>query len=317
MPVDLSAEPASVAMPAGCPGPTCTSIGLTPVSDLEDGEYRGLQGGLYCGSNQPPAAYAAKGVALGNAIVPRDAAGAPDPDGKYAMVSIGMSHTTMEFSAFIAKYQDNAQLDPHLVLVDGALSGHTTVAWLDPANEVWSNLGNRLSARGVSDAQVAVAWVKLARKTPQEQCTLAGIDGPCFPAYEAPLAEETRTILGMLRARFPNLTLVYLASRSYGGYASSDLNPDPFAYGSAFAMKKLIVEGILDAPAAQGLPWLGWGPYLWADGTHPRSDGLTWSVDDFIEDGTHPGPSGREKVADALFEHFHTDPTATPWFVAP
>ncbi len=59
------------------------------------------------------------------------------------------------------------------------------------------------------------------------------------------------------------------------------------------------------------------GPCLWADGTRPRqSGGLKWERDDFSErDGTHPGESGREKVAQQLLKLFKTDPTARAWFL--
>ena len=32
-------------------------------------------------------------------------------------------------------------------------------------------------------------------------------------------------------------------------------------------------------------PWAAWGPYLWANGTEPRSDGLTWPREDFTGGG--------------------------------
>jgi uncharacterized protein (TIGR03437 family) len=64
-------------------------------------------------------------------------------------------------------------------------------------------------------------------------------------------------------------------------------------------------------------PWLSWGPYLWADGTTARDDGLVWECSDFREDGTHPSESGRQKVAAMLLNFFESDTTARPWFVAP
>jgi hypothetical protein len=62
-------------------------------------------------------------------------------------------------------------------------------------------------------------------------------------------------------------------------------------------------------------PWLAWGPYLWADGRKPRSDGLIWECTDFISDGTHPSDAGRTKVAQLLLSFFKTDSTATIWFL--
>jgi lysophospholipase L1-like esterase len=58
-------------------------------------------------------------------------------------------------------------------------------------------------------------------------------------------------------------------------------------------------------------PWIAWGPYLWTDGVRGRSDKLVWTRDDVLkEDGTHPSPSGCEKVANLLLQFFKTEETA-------
>jgi hypothetical protein len=62
-------------------------------------------------------------------------------------------------------------------------------------------------------------------------------------------------------------------------------------------------------------PYLCWGPYLWADGLQPRSDGFTWLCSDLRNDFTHPSTNGATKVPDQLLAFFKTDPTATPWFL--
>lgn len=63
------------------------------------------------------------------------------------------------------------------------------------------------------------------------------------------------------------------------------------------------------------VPWLSWGPYIWADGTRPRSDGLVWLCSDLQSDFTHPSTNGVSKVASQLLAFFKTDPTTTPWFL--
>jgi hypothetical protein len=165
----------------------------------------------------------------------------------------------------------------------------------------------------VTRAQVQVAWIKQADAGPTQG----------FPGYARTLHAELRQIVQLLHDRFPNLKLVYLSSRTYGGYARTPLNPEPYAYESGFAVKWLIEEQLKGDPALNDdsrkgpvrAPWLSWGPYLWANGTTPNPDGLSYEEADFGPDGTHPSLSGRQKVAERLHRFFKTDPTARPWFV--
>ena len=60
--------------------------------------------------------------------------------------------------------------------------------------------------------------------------------------------------------------------------------------------------------------WLAWGPYLWADGTTARSDGLVWNQSDFESDGNQPSQSGEDKVATLMMDFFKNSPHTQCWF---
>jgi len=166
----------------------------------------------------------------------------------------------------------------------------------------------------VTRAQVQAVWIKQADAGPSQG----------FPRYAQTLQAELANIVRLLHERFPNLKLVYLSSRTYGGWARTRLNPEPYAYESGFAVKWLIEEQIkgdkdLNFDPAKGdvkAPWLSWGPNLWANGTTKNADGLSYTEGDFGDDGTHPSQSGRRKVAEALLKYFKTDSTAKVWFAA-
>jgi hypothetical protein len=89
------------------------------------------------------------------------------------------------------------------------------------------------------------------------------------------------------------------------------MNPEPAAYHSGFAVRWLIQDRM--AGKVRG-PWIGWGPYLWTDGTLGRADGFTWTCDDVRKDGTHPSPAGAAKVGRLMLQFFKTDSTAKIWF---
>jgi uncharacterized protein (TIGR03437 family) len=288
-----------------------TTVGFTPFINPYPSAYQGQQVSLYPTGNVRPPAHEALGMQMAAQVAPRDSAGNPDPNGKIVLLSVGMSNTTEEFTTFLPLAQADKLKDSHVLAVDGAVGGETAYAIATQPGQYWSTVDQRLQAAGVSDAQVQVIWLKEADANPTAP----------FPQHAQTLQSEIQTILQQARARFPNLRMAYLSSRIYAGYADSTLNPEPYAYEGAFAVKWLIAQQISGAPALDAtsgsFPWLAWGPYLWADGLNPRIDGLTWACSDLqTADGTHPAPSGAQKVAAMLLDFFHSDSTARAWYLA-
>ena len=304
------------ATPAIAAGQVCsnTSVGRTPLNDLGTGIYSGFQGGLYPGgTNVRPAAHEAAGLAQAALVVPRDASGAPSPSGKIVFASIGMSNTRNEWTEFMPLSNGDPLRDGHVQVVQCAQGGQSAAIIADPAAAYWGFVDSQLAAAGATPAQLQVVWLKQA---------IAGPTGG-FPSAATTLQGHLVTILQILKSRYPNLQIAYLTSRIYAGYATGGLNPEPYAYESGFSVKWTIEQQIAGSPALNHdagagpvlAPWIAWGPYVWADGTTPRSDGLTWLCSDYAADGTHPNPVGSAKVANAILDLCHTDPTATAWYL--
>ncbi len=282
---------------------------LKPLTDMTSDEvYEGEDGGLYGkGSNEPPEALKKSAETALSQIKPLDAEGKPSDSGKIAFVSISMSNATQEFSLFKTIADKDTRKSDKLTIVDCAQGGQTMAAWAQPEGRPWPEAMNRLKRAEVSPQQVQVAWVKLANAGPSGSKT----------EHLATLEADTIKVLHLIKERFPNLRIVYLGSRIYAGYASTGLNPEPYAYEGAFAVRHLIQQQISgDASLALSKsPLLLWGPYLWADGEKGRKlDDLKYTKEDFGPDGTHPSNSGREKVAKQLLEFFATSPLAKGWF---
>jgi DNA-binding NarL/FixJ family response regulator len=312
--------------------------GRVPLTELGSGTYKGFGGGLYPGGGTvEPSAHAAVGQSRAQAVVPLDTTGTPSAGGKIVLLSLGMSNTTQEFCAgsstttncsswsFMGQAAADAAVNhTTLAIVNGARGGQDAQAWDAATDANYDTVRlNRLAPLGLTERQVQVVWVKQADAGPRDSLPSTQAD-----AYglESRLANITRA----LQAHYPNLKIVFFSSRIYAGYATTTLNPEPYAYESGFAVKWLIQAQIdqianggtvVDARAGDlnynsGAPWLAWGPYLWADGTTPRQgDGLVWQSTDFVQDGTHPSQTGQQKVGTMLLTFFKTSPFTKCWFI--
>jgi hypothetical protein len=311
---------------------TLTNTDVTPLNELGLNLYQGFSGGLYPnGANNPPPAHLAAAIDIAqNQMKPLDGEGNVDTNnGKIVLLSLGVSNTTQEWAsgdeithnitnAFKYRADNDPSKNPQLVIVDGAFDGEDAKRWTNLNAPNWERvLTQRLNQAAVTTNQVQALWVKQAVVQP---LTNHG----AFPAH----AQALRTMLAMIvrnaKVRYPNLKLAYLSCRTRAYTAvPTTLNPEPFAFETAFADKWVIEDQIagqtnLTFDPAKGTvvaPWLGWGPYLWADGTRPRSDGFVWNCDDLRNDFTHPSSNGVSKVASQLLAFFKTDPTAVPWFL--
>jgi hypothetical protein len=306
-----------------------------PITDLGTGTYRGFQGGLYPnGSNSMPSAHAALGTTFARNIRPLNSAGQPDANGKIVLLSVGMSNVTQEFCgggptacqsfSFVGQALADPAVDrARVVIVDGAQGGKVIPDWDQVTDATYTTVRDtRLAALGVTEAQVQAVWLKQATPGPSVSLPASNAD-----AYT--ITAGLGTLVRTLKARYPNLQIVFLSSRIYAGYAQpGTLNPEPFAYETGFAVKWLIEaqiqQGAAGAPDARAgdlrpgiaAPWLAWGPYLWANGTTPRADGLTWVPTDFATDNTHPNTGARQKVGAMLLSFMKTSPYANCWFLS-
>ena len=308
---------------------TCTNpfqhVSL-PLNDLGnqvyirmDGQNTGELGGLYPGgTNQRPPAHTAAGIELANQVTPLNTNGAPDPvNGRIVMVSVGMSNTRREFSTFMDLVNTDAEINSKLTLVNGAQPAQVASEWVDPNAPTWVNLNGFLADAGLTPAQVQVAWVKLTLYNPDLQ-------PPPFPDWSLTLETDLEAIARNLKTNYPNIKLAFFSSRIFSYvYFTGHINPEPFAFESGFSVRWMIEKQLDGDPSLNFhpedgpvvAPFLSWGPYLWADGTNPRSDGLTYVQEDLETDCTHPTNSARAKVASMLMDFFKNDPTTYPWFL--
>ena len=337
----LAALVAACTVP-GLVSPARAADPMVPLTDLAAGTYQGRQGGLYPGgSNVVPDDHAAAGLQWSKMVQPLDGAGNPSPAGKMVLLSIGYSnasdqwcHRDRTYACDPGSFMSRAEADPaldreRLVIVNGATGGQDAVRWADPGSPNYGIVAGRLSDAGVTPQQVQAVWFKttiIAGTSPETPRVL--LPDPNATAYQ--LVGATARAVRTLKATYPNLRQVFLSSRTYGGWSDDLRVNEPVSYETGFGVKWLVEAQIaqmrnggvpVDARAGdldyrKGVaPWIGWGPYVWAAGATPRSDGLTWPREDFIADAIHPSPSGVAKAGGLLMEFFKTSPLARSWFL--
>ncbi len=205
------------------------SVGLKALSEMTAADrYQGEDGGLYgSGQNEPPEKHRRAAEAELARVEPLDAEGRPDENGRVVFISISMSNATQEFSRFKRLADREAEKSDRLAIVDCAQGGQAMAEWARPQALAWTEAERRIADARVTPPQVQVAWIKLANKTPSGELSEHG----------KTLQRDTLAVIQEAKRRFPNLRIVYLSSRIYAGYAANNLNPEPYAYESAFVAR--------------------------------------------------------------------------------
>ncbi|MDZ4667477.1 MAG: T9SS type A sorting domain-containing protein [bacterium] len=297
------------------------STGFTPINDLGLETFNGSTGGLYPGgSNFIPTNHKLAGLQMASQIQCLDTNGKADPiNGKIVWLSIGLSNTTLETQQFIPIANSFTGKNPKLSLVDGAVGAMSASYISTPSNinyaTYWNTVAMRLKNAGVTANQVEVIWLKEANP--------AGTV-PVKEYYDS-LVVQYKRIMHEVKNRFPNVKICYFSSRISARYATSTLNPEPHAYYTGWAIKKVIEDQINGdvqlqfTGATPNSPWMAWGSYMWSDGSNPQKTNpnvfWTCSTDFNTSDGTHPSTIGAIKVANLWLTFLSTDSTSTPWFM--
>lgn len=322
---------------------------LVPIPDMA-APYKGEDGGLYGGGrNTPPGAHLDAYRRESEKIRPLDAGGRPAADGRIGLITIGFSNPSIESEDFKRAADADPQKSPAVVIVNGCIGGRSAAMWawdgaailpkaeqerLDREMDVlgmpkgvrrssglekdtWPTLAKRIEAAGLSPKQVQACWLKHVEANPKPLGE--------FPAHARALQADIAAVLNIARHHYPNLRIVFLSSRTFGGWSGrSSGSPEPYAYESGFGTRWVVqaqIRGVaqLNWDPAHGdvkAPLVLWGPYLWACGNSPRKgDGLTWTPDDVRADRLHPNENGCRKTTALLLDFFRTNEGTRTWFL--
>jgi len=244
--------------------------------------YLGEMGGLYPGgSNAVPAAYQT------NEIDP--AIATLGGDSHIVVLCLGMSNLKHSCDELISRL--DGAVNPAVTIVNGGQPGRAQQAWDGIlSDQVWVNADKRLTQAGESPGAVDVVLYFNAWGYPDESD---------FTTYITTMRGSLQSTMDNIAAHYANTQLIYLTSREYAGFATSNLNPEPWAYWDGFAVKGLIADRI---NGVSSTPPLLWQAYQW-DASWPAS---------YYVDGVHLSAAGLDAAGDLWLAALLTQ----PWFAA-
>jgi hypothetical protein len=276
-----------------------------PLVDMGDSTlYLGVAGGLYLnGLNDIPASHLAIRPALDMSV-------------PLVLMSTGYSNVNHAFCdnqsgnvgpqncasfSFIAKARGTTAT----LIVNAAQGGRPIDDWDEASDGTWHVAESALVAHGLTRDDVQIIYASHASKNPSG----AGPAGAAVAEIAAQYAAHVR----LLHVEYPNVKLCYWGTRTRS--VGANISPEPYAYETAYAVKRLIDaqivqmrDGTID-PALGDLslavaPWLAWATYEWAEATPRKYDGVSMPNSYLGSDGAHMNNTGRSWQADLLFDFF-------------
>ena len=218
-----------------------------------------------------------------------------ETNNKIIIVAISMSNGYQEFNQFINLYKNHPDISNQVEFENCAVGGSALERWLTE-DSLWQKCKDKISDLSA----VKVVWAKNAN-----QFTAHGLTLPDPGADYYDLVENIGAISQRIGEEFPSVQAVFHSSRIWGGYVTGEKQAargEPMSYEGGFATNTVIEQ--YQQGQLPGAPWIGWGPYIWANGETPNGSGIFWTLNDFQDGGVnqHPSEAGATKVADALHE---------------
>ena len=216
---------------------------------------------------------------------------------KIIIIAISMSNGFQEFSRFIELYKNHPDVSNQIELINCAVGGSALERWLTE-DSLWEKCKGKIDDLSA----VKVVWAKDANQDTAHGRTLPD---PAADYYD--LIDNIGAISQRIGDEFPSVQAIFHSSRIWGGYVTGEKQAargEPISYEGGYAINAVIEK--YKQGQLPGSPWVGWGPYIWANGETPNGSGIFWTLNDFQDGGVnqHPSVNGATKVADALQNFF-------------
>lgn len=299
-------------------GADITDTACYPLNNMGSHTYYGFQGGFYPnGYNMPQGQYAADLDSISHTIWGLDTAGVrKNKAGQIVIGGVGACLSGAPVNG-LRRRKNNPNTIQNINYVNFEFGGASFEHLADPNGSYWGHVDAKMSSQNTTYKQVQILWMI----TDDSSAITA------FPDRALIAKENIKAAARTLKIKFPNLKILYLMGRPFtwdsAAIHSKVMNvrsKNPAPYNQGWAEKWAIEDQINGDPsvAYKGpnavAPIITWGQYQWTRGTEPNLDGFQWLLTD-TSDGLHPTNTGKDKMAQYLWNFLFTDPYTTVWFL--
>lgn len=233
----------------------------------------------------------------------------------------GMSNVASTAAVFIGYAASDPIIDPKVHFANIAHGGADLVETSDPESGYWTGILPGLEAAGgvVPEEVQVLIFMEPVGSIGTDNSNPANIP-MTFPGGAEWVADKTKIVIDLFKARYPNLKVVILSAATYRGYGGewgvdAPVSKCPelaMGYEEAFGVRTLIGRQIDGDPGYDydECPILTWGLYPWSNGIEPaplmgwdNGVAMTTLFEDVKEtDGIHPDVGLRDKVSLRLLD---------------
>jgi hypothetical protein len=217
------------------------------------------------------------------------------------MAGLGMSNAKQQFAALMNAYRLKYGRKRPMTTVNLGTGNWDLRMMVEEEDEYEQLLLNTLVKKKATAKQIQIAVFKNSIRFQEQD----------YPADVNQYVEYMERYRKFLIRVFPNLKLLFVLFPVYSGYASGSApRHEPFVFREGLAVNEFVRRHYGEVE-----PWIGFGPYYWANGLVPRADDLIWKCEHFItRDGVHPSALGLEKTTEMLMRFFENSPVTKKLF---
>lgn len=242
-----------------------------------------------------------KGIEVASEITRLSPAGLPTPNGRKVLAGLGMSNQKQQYAAFVAAYRLKYGRSRPVTTVNLGTGNWSLDMMIHQMEEYRQLLLNTMVKKKVTREQVQIILFKNSIRFQNKE----------YPNDVNEYVGYLEILRNFFIELFPNLAMWFQLYPVYSGYASGPApRHEPFVFREGMAVDEFIKRHY-----GQTKPWIGPGPYYWANGLEPREDGQIWKCTDFqVGDGVHPSTLGKKQTTDMLLRFFEQS-LVTEWFL--